>query len=304
MHEHEHNDVNAMSQRRFFTVTILNSLITLIEFLGGVFSGSLSLLSDAFHNFADSASVVGSYYAHRISQRPQNQLNTFGYKRAQIISAFLNSLFLVIISVVLIVEGVQKLFKPEQINGNLMLIVAVVSTVANLVSTLLLSRGSKHNLNIRATYLHLLSDTLASLGVILGGILIKLFDWVLVDPIITIIVALYISAEAYPIIKKTVKILMQGSPMVDCYAIQKDMMNIEGITGVHHVHIWSVDENSIVFSAHINMQDMLISEAEKIYDPVAKLLHDKYGIEHVTLQAEVERGKKEDLYLDSRNDIN
>lgn len=301
MHEHNHDE--AMSQQRFFTVTILNTLITLVEFVGGILSGSLSLLSDAFHNFADSASVVGSYYAHQISQRPQNQLNTFGYKRAQIISAFLNSLFLVIISVVLIVEGVQKLFKPEQINGNLMLIVAVVSTVANLISTVMLSRGSKHNLNIRATYLHLLSDTLASLGVIFGGILIKLFNWVLVDPIVTIIVAIYISAEAYPIIKKTVKILMQGSPMIDCYDIQKDMMQIDGITGVHHVHIWSVDENSVIFSAHVNMDDMLISEAEKIYDPVSKLLHDKYGIEHVTLQAEVKRGTKEDLYFDTKTDI-
>ncbi|GAA6112697.1 cation diffusion facilitator family transporter [Apilactobacillus apinorum] len=301
MHEHNHNE--AMSQQRFFTVTILNTLITLVEFVGGILSGSLSLLSDAFHNFADSASVVGSYYAHRISQRPQNQLNTFGYKRAQIISAFLNSLFLVIISVVLIVEGVQKLFKPEQINGNLMLIVAVVSTVANLISTVMLSRGSKHNLNIRATYLHLLSDTLASLGVIFGGVLIKLFNWVLVDPIVTIIVAIYISAEAYPIIKKTVKILMQGSPMIDCYDIQNDMMQIDGITGVHHVHIWSVDENSVIFSAHVNMDDMLISEAEKIYDPVSKLLHDKYGIEHVTLQAEVKRGTKEDLYFDTKTDI-
>ena len=301
MHEHNHDE--AMSQQRFFTVTILNTLITLVEFVGGILSGSLSLLSDAFHNFADSASVVGSYYAHQISQRPQNQLNTFGYKRAQIISAFLNSLFLVIISVVLIVEGVQKLFKPEQINGNLMLIVAVVSTVANLISTVMLSRGSKHNLNIRATYLHLLSDTLASLGVIFGGILIKLFNWVLVDPIVTIIVAIYISAEAYPIIKKTVKILMQGSPMIDCYDIQNDMMQIDGITGVHHVHIWSVDENSVIFSAHVNMDDMLISEAEKIYDPVSKLLHDKYGIEHVTLQAEVKRGTKEDLYFDTKTDI-
>lgn len=302
MHD-DHSESGQMTRKKFLIVTILNSLITLIEFLGGIFSGSLSLLSDAFHNLADSASVVGSYYAHRISLRPQNKKNTFGYKRAQIISAFLNSLFLIIISAVLLVEGIQKLFKPEQINGNLMLIVAVVSTVANLLSTLLLSHGSKHNLNIRATYLHLLSDTLASLGVILGAILIKTMGWLFVDPLVTILVAIYITAEAYPIIKKTVKILMQASPKIDCYEIRKDLLNIDGITGVHHVHIWSVDENSIIFSAHINMNDMLISEAEKIYDPVAKLLYDKYNIEHVTLQAEVERGKKEDLYFEKKTDI-
>ncbi|UQS85657.1 cation diffusion facilitator family transporter [Apilactobacillus apisilvae] len=302
MHEHNH-EKSQMTGRRFFFVTVLNSTITIVEFLGGILSGSLSLISDAFHNLGDSASVVGSYYAHRISERPQNKFNTFGYKRAQIISAFLNSIFLLMLSAVLIFEAVPKLFKPEQINGNLMLIVAVVSTVANLISTLMLSHGSKNNLNIRATYLHLLSDTLASIGIIIGGLLIKLFGWNIIDPLVTIIVALYIISETFPIIKKTIKILMQGAPHINCYDIQKDLLNINGVTGVHHVHIWLVDENSIMFSAHINMKDMLISDAEKIYDPIAKILHDKYHVEHVTLQAEVEHGKKEDLFYDSGTDI-
>ncbi|WP_105956402.1 cation diffusion facilitator family transporter [Apilactobacillus quenuiae] len=302
MHSHD-EEQNQMTGSRFLFVTILNSLITLVEFLGGIISGSLSLLSDAFHNLGDSASVVGSYYAHRISERPQNKFNTFGYKRAQIISAFLNSIFLLMISAVLIFEAIPKLFKPEQINGNLMLIVAVVSTVANLVSTIMLNHGSKNNLNVKATYLHLLSDTLASIGIIIGGILIRLFGWNIIDPLVTIIVALYIMSETFPIISKTIKILMQGAPHVDCYAIQKDLLNIDGVTGIHHVHIWSVDENSIMFSAHVNMKDMMISDAEKIYDPITKLLHDKYNVEHVTLQAEVERGKKEDLFYDNGTDI-
>lgn len=303
MVENKHHTHEEMTRKRFFIVTVLNATITGIELLGGIFSGSLSLLSDSFHNLADSASVVGSYYAHQISLKPQNRMNTFGYKRAQIISAFLNSLFLVIISAVLLIEGVQKLFKPEQINGRLMLIVAVVSTVANLISTILLSRGSKGNLNVRATYLHLLSDTMASIGVIIGGILIQIFGWLFVDPLVTILVAIYITIEAYPIMKSTIKILMQGAPKIDVYAIQKDLMEFPEITGVHHVHIWSVDENSVIFSAHINMNDMLISDAEKIYAPVSQLLHDKYDIEHVTLQAEVKRGQTENLYFNTKTDI-
>ncbi|MCK8624378.1 cation diffusion facilitator family transporter [Apilactobacillus xinyiensis] len=296
-----HND--QLSGQRFLIVTVLNVCITVAELLGGLIAGSLSLVSDGLHNLGDSASIVGSYYAHRVSQRPQTQKNTFGFKRAQIISAFLNSLFLIVISVFLIIEAVQKFFKPEHVDGGLMIVVAILATVANCIATLLLSKGSKHNLNMRATYLHLLSDALASIGVIIAGILIKLFNWNIVDPIITLVVAIYIMWETYPIIKKTVNILMQAAPQVDCYAIQKDLMQVKGVTGVHHVHVWSVDENSIIFSAHINMRDMMISDAEKIYDPISKLLKQKYHVTHVTLQAEVERGKKEDLYFDTGKDI-
>lgn len=285
-----------MSGARFLFVTILNIVITVVEFAGGALAGSLSLVSDGFHNLGDSASVVLSYYAHRISSRPQTKHETFGYKRAQIISAFVNSAFLMIISAVLIVEAASRLFHPEHTNGELMFLVAIVGTIANLVSAVILNHGAKHNLNIKATYLHLLSDTLSSVGIIIGGILIQLYGWFIVDPIVTIGVALYIMAETWPIIKKTIVILMQGAPDIDSEAIQHDLMQLPEVTGVHHVHIWLIDENSIIFSAHINMRDMTISEAEKTYHPIYELLHKKYHIDHVTLQAEVNRGKQENFY--------
>ncbi|XIF19566.1 MAG: cation transporter [Acetilactobacillus jinshanensis] len=285
-----------MTGTRFLFVTILNVVITVVEFAGGALAGSLSLVSDGFHNLGDSASVVLSYYAHRISFRPQTRHETFGYKRAQIISAFVNSTFLMIISAILIVEAATSLFHPEHTNGELMFLVAAVGTVANLMSAVLLNHGSKHNLNIKATYLHLLSDTLSSVGIIVGGILIELYRWYIMDPLVTMGVALYIMAETWPIIKKTIVILMQGAPKIDSNAIQRDLLRLPEITGVHHVHIWLIDENSIIFSAHINMRDMKISEAEKTYHPIYELLHKKYHIDHVTLQAEVNRGRQEHFY--------
>ncbi len=287
---------NQISGARFLFVTILNIIITVVEFIGGAFAGSLSLVSDGFHNLGDSASIVLSYYTHRISGRPQTKRETFGFKRAQIISAFVNSTFLMIISAILIVEAVGKLFRPEHINGKLMFLVAIVGTVANLLSAIILNHGSKHNLNLRATYLHLLSDTLSSFGIIVGGVLIQLYGWFIVDPLVTIGVATYIMSETWPVIKKTIVILMQGSPKIDSAAIQHDLLKLPEVTGVHHVHIWLIDEHSIIFSAHINMRDMKISEAERTYHPIYKLLHDKYHIDHVTLQAEVKRGRNEHFY--------
>lgn len=294
---------NQLSGKSFFFVTVLNMVITAVEFLGGIVAGSLSLVSDGFHNLGDSASIVLSYYAHQISKHPQTRRNTFGFKRAQIIAAFVNSTFLIIISLILLVEATGKLLHPEHTNGFLMFLVATVGVVANLISAVILNRGSKHNLNIKATYLHILSDTLSSFGIIIGGILIQLYGWRIVDPLVTIMVAVYIMAETYPILKKTIMILMQGAPKIDYSDIQHDLMLLPGVTGVHHVHVWLEDENNIVFSAHLNMQDMRLSEAERIYAPIYQTLHDKYGIDHVTLQAEVERGKQKDFFFDDGHEL-
>ncbi|MCH5462782.1 cation transporter [Lactobacillus sp. LC28-10] len=286
-----------MSGRRFLTVTILNGAITVVEAIGGLLSGSLSLLSDAFHNLGDTFSIVISYIAHRISLRDEDERNTFGYGRAQILAAMLNALLLIVLSIFLVVEAAKRLSHPEQINGELMMGVATIGLLANLVSAILMHRGSKHNLNMKATYLHLLSDTLSSVGVIFGAVMIQWYNITMIDPIITIIVAAYITFESWPIVRHTITILMQGAPKMDYDAIKQDLMKIDGVTSVHHIHIWMIDENRIMFSAHINMRDMLLSEAEPIYHQVEEVLAKKYGICHVTLQAEDVRGRGEEMIL-------
>ncbi|GAT18006.1 cation diffusion facilitator family transporter [Secundilactobacillus silagei] len=286
-----------MSGKKFFTVTVLNGVITIVEAIGGLLSGSLSLLSDAFHNLGDTFSIVISYIAHRISLRDEDERNTFGYGRAQILAAMLNALLLIVVSIFLVVEAIKRLSHPETINGELMMTVAIIGLVANLASAILMHRGSKHNLNMKATYLHLLSDTLSSIGVIFGAIMIQWYNVTIIDPIITIIVAAYITFESWPIVRHTITILMQGAPQMNYDAIKKDLMQIDGITSVHHIHVWMIDENRIMFSAHINMRDMLLSEAEPIYHQIEEVLAKKYGICHVTLQAEDIRGRNEEMIL-------
>lgn len=285
-----------INSRRFFLVTLLNILITVVEIIGGLLSGSLALLSDAIHNLGDSFSILLGFCAQLIGTRPENAKRTFGYRRAEILAALLNALFLIILSVFLIVEAVQRFTNPQPIDGPIMLSVAIVGLLANLLSAGLLHQGSNSSLNIKATYLHILSDALSSVGVIIGGIVITFTKITWIDPLITVIVAIYICFKTWPIVHKTLSILMQSSPDLDYPAIKHDILAIDGIVSVHHVHAWMIDEQRIIFSAHINLHDIKLSEVEPIYLEIENLLHQKYNIGHVTIQAEVERGIDEELF--------
>jgi cobalt-zinc-cadmium efflux system protein len=293
--------------QRFLAVTLLNVLITVVEIIGGLISGSLALLSDAFHNMGDSFSIILGYFAQQIGGRPETRKSTYGYRRAEILSALTNSLLLVIIAIFLIGEAIQRLSHPQHINGTIMMIVAIVGLVANFLSAALLHSGSHDNLNVKATYLHVLSDALSSVAVIIGGIILIFVNVPWLDPLLTIAVAIYIAYESLPIINQTIRILMQSSPDLDYEAIAKDLTSIDGIDAVHHVHAWMIDEHHIIFSAHLNCEDKPLSQIEQIYSQVEKVLREKYGICHITLQAECSRGKGEELFntvADEREMIN
>ena len=286
-----------MTGMRFLFVTVLNLLITVAEIVGGLLSGSLALLSDAFHNLGDSLSIVLGYVAQRISGKPQNRQRTFGYRRAEILAAFVNGLFLIGVSIVLMVEAARRFAKPEPINGDIMLIVAVIGLAANLLSAVLMHHGSKDSLNIKATYLHVLADALSSVAVIVGGILIVLFDITWVDPLLTLLVSFYIIYETWPVIHETVQIFMQTAPKLDYDQIAADIVEIPGVLRVHHIHAWLIDENKIVFSAHVNMKDVKLSEVEKTVAQISSLLTERYHICHVTIQPEVHHGETDALFV-------
>lgn len=293
--------------QRFLAVTLLNVLITVVEIIGGLISGSLALLSDAFHNMGDSFSIILGYFAQQIGGRPETRKSTYGYRRSEILSALTNSLLLVIIAIFLIGKAIQRLSHPQHINGTIMMVVAIVGLVANFLSAALLHSGSHDNLNVKATYLHVLSDALSSVAVIIGGIILIFVNVPWLDPLLTIAVAIYIAYESLPIINQTIRILMQSSPDLDYEAIAKDLTSIDGVDAVHHVHAWMIDEHHIIFSAHLNSEDKPLSQIEQIYSQVEKLLREKYGICHITLQAECSRGKGEELFntvADEREMIN
>ena len=289
-HQHEHQGPEGiepkLSGRKIFWVTVLNAAITLAEVAGGILSGSLALLSDAVHNLSDTIAVAMSYVAWRISQKPRDIKRTFGYKRAEILSAFINSAVLLAVLSILLFEAVKRIQTPETIDSTLMIIVAVIGLVANLVSVLLLEKDSKSSLNVKASYLHLISDTVSSVGVVIGGILIMAFGITWIDPVITMLISLWILRETWHVMKKAIAILMQSAATLDYEAIRKDIEGIDQVKNVHHVHTWMSNENTIYFEAHIEMENIQICEASEIYEETEHMLKERYGISHVTLQAE------------------
>lgn len=274
------------SSKKLFGVVVLNAVITLSEFIGGVASGSLSLVSDAFHNLSDTLAIIFSYGAQKMAQKEANEKHTYGYQRLEILSAFINSFILIILSLFLAVEAFKRFNSPEKINSHLMLIVAVIGLLANLFSTLLLRQEADENLNIKSSYLHLLSDTLSSISVIIGAVLIRFFGIYWIDPVITLIISIYILLEAIIVIKKAAAILIQSAPTIDYEKMEQEIKAIEGVKDVHHVHIWHYSEKIIIFDGHIDFEDQMLSEIEKAYPRITSLLKLKYGITHVTIQAE------------------
>ncbi|AUI72667.1 cation diffusion facilitator family transporter [Companilactobacillus alimentarius] len=284
-------DHEKVTGKRFFYVTALNVIITITEFIGGFFSGSLGLISDAFHNLEDSLSIVISFVANVIGQKKNDVQKTFGYKRAEILAAFVNSIILVVITVIMVFESFRRLSQPQEINGRLMMIVSIIGLLANFISMWILFAGSKDNLNIKATFLHMLSDTLSSVGVFVASIFVILFNWIWVDPLITIVIALWLLKEAFSVVFETINILMEASPKIDLDAVQEAILTVPEIVKVHHVHVWMIDENHIMLDAHINVKKTCnVSQLDSIYDVVDKMLNDKFHITHVTLQAECSRG--------------
>jgi len=286
-HNHSHNSSNETSEKNLFITMALNFFITVAEVIGGIISGSLSLISDALHNFSDGFAIIITYIAMRLSKKPKTLKYTFGLKRAEIIAAIINASTLIIISFFLIKEAVERFYNPSPITGSLMLIVAALGLVANVVGTLLLKKGSEGNLNIRAAYFHLLSDAVSSLAVIIGAVFIIFYKIYWIDPVLTILISLYILKETYEIVKESLDIVMMSSPEgIDLDAIKNIVELIPGVKNIHHVHLWKMNDNDTHFEAHIEVENMSVSETSEIQRKIEQSLHDKYEINHTTLQFE------------------
>lgn len=284
MHAH-----NGISRNNLLVVTVLNFSITAAEMIGGMISGSLSLISDALHNLSDGVAILISYLALKISQRDNNERLTFGYKRVEILSALFNSVVLLAISISLFREAYIKIKDPQPIDGLLMIIVALIGLLANFISVLILRGDSQRSLNIRGAYVHLLSDTLSSVGVVIGGILIYFYKIYFIDPILTFLIGAYIIKECLEIIGETVEILMQATPRsIDINRIKEEIESLEEVKNVHHVHIWRLDDNDIHFEGHINLKENLtVDDTIPVYRKIEDILK-KYNITHSTLQMEYE----------------
>jgi len=293
--EHHHHETGDITGVRLGAVTELNLIITAAEVVGGILSGSLALLSDALHNLGDSAAIVTSWIAHRIAARPNTPEKTYGYKRAEVLAAFVNALVLLALSIFLLGEAYRRFRSPEQIESTLMLIVATIGLLANVLSVFLLRSGSRENMNIRSSYLHLLSDSISSVGVILGGIAIQLWNVVWIDPLITVAISLYIIRETWHIVREAVDILMQASPRIDYGKLKAAVEGVTGVKNLHHVHLWRSDEKSIYFEGHVDVEDMRVCDAQRIIGDIQQILHERFGIGHATIQVETDRCEDKEI---------
>ncbi len=297
-HDHNHGS-NQLSGKKLFFVTGLNALITITEIIGGLMSGSLALLSDALHNLSDTLAIVLTFVTNRIGQKDRDVKKTFGYKRAEILAAFVNASMLTLISGYLIVESIKRFFNPELIDTGLMLVVAIIGLLANLLSVFLLKQDAEHSMNVKSSYLHMMGDTLSSVAVIFGGILIRYFNVFWLDSVLTLLIALYILHEIFEVLMESIDILMQASPIEDLNPIVDAIQGMNGVNNIHHVHVWKLDDEQIHFEAHIDFQDELLSKIQVKTEAIRVLLHDDFDIEHVTIQAETGFGCAADVIAKS-----
>ena len=292
---HHHHEV---SGTKLFLTVVLNVIITVAQIIGGVISGSLALLSDAMHNFSDVLALLIAWGANRLSLKPANEDKTFGFKRAEIIAALFNSSLLLAIAIFLIYEAVHKFFHPEPVGSNWVIWLGVLSIVLNSVSVLLIKDDSHDNMNVKAAYLHLMTDVATSVAVVVGGLLMKYLHIYWVDSVITILIAFYLIYASYDIIKESVAILMQFAPEINLEELAKSVAEIEEIENIHHIHIWRLNDHDIFLEAHIDFTNNLkLDEVRVKLEEVEELLESKFHISHITLQPEFNRNDKKDLVI-------
>ena len=287
-HDHGHAHIDPDSGDKRVAIAIwANGLLTVAQVVGGILSGSLALIADALHNFSDMAALVIAFAARKISRRPADERMTFGYGRIEIVAALINYTTLIVIGLYLVYEGGMRLIEPTEVMGWTVVILGGVALVVDTLTALLTYSMQKGNMNIRALFLHNLSDALASVAVIIGGTLIILFDMRWVDPAITITIALYILYLSFTEIGGPIRTLMLGSPPnIDGTEVVSAMLEVDGVIDVHHVHLWQMQEHSDALDCHIVVDRSLMSGSDAIKESIKAVLHERFSIEHSTLEFE------------------
>ncbi len=273
---------------------VLNVVITSAQVIGGLISGSLALLSDALHNFSDVLSLVFSYFAHKLSKKKASVNQTFGYKRAELIAAFVNAMTLIIVALFLVYGAIERFFNEQEIESELVIWLSILGIVVNGLSALMLKKDADKNLNMKSAYLHLFTDMLASVAVLIGGLLMKYFQWFWVDSLLTLIIAIYLIVVGVDLLKKSTQMLMLFTPVhIDIQEIVQEVYKISGGGKLHHIHVWHLNDDELHLEAHLDcLEDIKMSEFNKIVQQVEHVLFDKFQINHINIQPEY--NKEED----------
>ena len=290
---HHHQHKHQVEGKNLLLSIILNVIITMAQVVGGILSGSLALISDALHNFSDVLSLVFSFVAHKLAKRKASLNQTFGFKRAEILAAFVNAATLIIVALILIYGAIERLFHPQEIESMLVIWLALLGIVVNGFSVLLLKKDANHNMNMKSAYLHLLTDMMASVAVLIGGLLMLFYKMYWIDSIMTFLIAIYLIIVGFDLLKKATKILMLFTPDdIDIKSIVREVHKIKGVNKLHHIHVWHLNEEELHLEAHLDCsEDIKMSEFNLLLHKIEVLLLEKFEINHINIQPEF---KKED----------
>lgn len=285
-HHHHHVDPEIGDARVLWAI-LVNMFLTIAQVVGGVLSGSLALIADALHNFSDAIALVIAFGARKIARRPSDETMTFGYGRAEIIAALVNYTTLIVIGLYLLYEAAVRFIDPQGVDGWLVVIIAGIALFVDAITAGLTYSLSKHSMNIRAAFLHNVADALGSIAVIVAGTLVILYDWRLVDPIVTVMIAGYILWQSFKEIGPVIRILMLGSPPdIPAGDVLTRIKETDGVADVHHVHIWQLDEHTNAVDAHVVIEPGAWSQADTIKANIKSALRKDFEISHSTLELE------------------
>ena len=289
-HGSHHHQVDAINMNAAFVAgIILNFAFVIIEVVAGIYNNSLSLLSDAGHNLADVAALGLSLIAFRMLRVKSNTKYTYGYRKTSILVALLNSMVLLLSIGIITYEAVKRMFHPQPISGITVSVIAAIGIIINFASARLFFKNKEHDINIKAAYLHLMSDAAVSLGIVVGGLLMFYFKWFWLDPLISIVIALIILMSTWQLLKDSLRLSLDGVPAnINMDDIKLTAIKLNGVKDFHHIHVWAISTTENALTAHLVLHsDASIADEQKIKHELKHLLGHK-NIHHITLETERE----------------
>jgi cobalt-zinc-cadmium efflux system protein len=286
-HPHEAEHIAPMGNRPLIITLAIVAGVMVVEIVGGLLSNSLALLGDAGHMLVDVLALGLSLFALNLAKRPSTPTRTYGYHRIEIMAALVNGSILVLVSALIFYEAYGRFLKPPEVKTPLMLLVAVIGLIANLTGIMLLRRGSRGTLNVKAAFWHILGDTISSVGVIVGGVIITFTGWGIVDPIIATIIGCIILWGAVRLVRDSVDILMESVPKhIQVEKVVDTLKSVAGVEDVHDIHVWTITSGLHALSAHLLIRDQMVSRSTEVVEAVNHSLAEQFGITHTTLQLE------------------
>jgi cobalt-zinc-cadmium efflux system protein len=299
-HTHSHlREAAKQTTQRLSLSLVLTLVFVIIEAGAGIFANSLALLTDAAHNLTDVIALGLTWFAVRITAQPANDQKTYGYHRAGILVALLNSTTLVLISLGIFYEAYRRFLDPPEVQSGILIGVGLLAVVINLVTALLVHRGSQSDLNLRSAFVHLMGDVLSTVGAVIAGVIIYFTNANWLDPLVSVLIGFLILYNAWGILRDAVDILLEATPRdVNIKKMVDDIIEVEGVLGIHDIHVWSLTQSLRTMSAHILTDDLHISAGAQIQRQVSEMVRQRYNIAHATLQLECVDCFPDSLYCD------